>query len=107
MAISSLENVPGLSECKIPRHTSATLESLSSLHRTYLIVLLFHMSREVVTGIVDVDKSPIDDGDRLNDVLETLTVSARTNCQSSNNILNSGRGSPGVVYSRQVMTVLE
>lgn len=73
------------------------------------VVLLFHVSWEVITGIVDVDKSPINDWDRLYDVLEAFTVSRRSTRQSSENILNNGEGERDSksVYSRQVMTVLE
>ena len=38
-------------------------------------MLLLHVSGEVVAGIVDVDKRPINDRDRFYDVLETFTVS--------------------------------
>lgn len=50
------------------------------------VVLLFHMSGEVITSIVDVDKRSIDNWDRFYDVLEAFTVSRRSTRLSSNNM---------------------
>ena len=44
--------------------------------------LLLHMSGQVIGRIVDVHKSPVNDGDRLEDVLQTLTMASRVSSHS-------------------------
>lgn len=47
---------------------NTTQRTLSHLPR-----LLLHVRGQVIRGVVDVDKGPVDDGHRLEHVLETLT----------------------------------